>query len=110
MFVESFQMWRLWTENNVASIIDPAISNPMFRKDIERCMQVGLLCVQEYVKDRPSVATVLSMLVSEIVDLPYPKQPGFSKRLTAWDTSSSGSQIQQNSSASSISITYLSAR
>lgn len=102
--------WKLWAENNVASIIDPAISDPIFRNDIERCIQVGLLCVQEYVKDRPSVATVLSMLVSEIVDLPYPKQPGFSKRLTAWDTSSSGSQIQQNSSASSISITYLSGR
>jgi len=103
-------MWKLWAENNVASIIDPVICDPVFSEDIERCIQVGLLCVQEYVKDRPSIAMVLSMLLSEIVDLPYPKQPGFSKRLTASDASSSASQIYQNSSASSISITYLSGR
>lgn len=98
-------VWKLWVENNVTSIIDPVISNPAFRKDIERCIQVGLLCVQEYVKDRPSIATVLSMLSSEIMDLPCPKEPGFSRRLTALDTATATSSY-----ATSISNTYMTGR
>ena len=39
---------------------------------------MGLLCVQEFAKDRPNITTILSMLHNEITGLPMPKQPGFS--------------------------------
>ncbi|KAK7813668.1 g-type lectin s-receptor-like serine/threonine-protein kinase [Quercus suber] len=43
-------------------------------------MNVGLLCVQEFAQDRPTVSIVVSMLKSEIVDMPHPKKLAFTER------------------------------
>ncbi|KAL5774649.1 hypothetical protein ACOSP7_012206 [Xanthoceras sorbifolium] len=80
--------WKLWNEKNILALIDPVISNPCFQPEILRCIQVGLLCVQEFVKDRPTMPTVVSMLNSEIVDLPTPKQPAFTESQNALDAKS----------------------
>ncbi|MBA0638426.1 hypothetical protein Godav_022246, partial [Gossypium davidsonii] len=48
-------------------------------KEIWRCIHVGLLCVQECAKDRPTMPTVVSMLNCEISDLNTPKQPAFTE-------------------------------
>lgn len=73
---------------------------------------MGLLCVQEFPGDRPSTSTVLSMINSEILDLPGPKEPGFTRRLVSSDSESSQLLHGQYSSSTSnnISITHLSAR
>ena len=42
-----------------------------------RCINVALLCVEDNPLDRPSMSVVVSMLTSEIVKLPKPKQPAF---------------------------------
>lgn len=42
-----------------------------------RCIQVGLLCVQQNPDERPSMWSVISMLESENMLLSHPKQPGF---------------------------------
>ena len=44
--------------------------------EVFRAIQIGLLCVQQYPADRPTMATVVLMLTSEL-PLPQPKQPGF---------------------------------
>lgn len=62
------------------SLIDPAISDPAFEADILRCIQVGLLSVQELPEDRPSITMVISMIESEVTYLPHPTQPGFTQR------------------------------
>ncbi|KAG6755930.1 hypothetical protein POTOM_039338 [Populus tomentosa] len=86
--------WKLWNDGNIAALVDPGISYPSFREEIFRCVHVGLLCVQEFAKDRPAIFTIISMLNSEIVDLPTPKQPAFSERrskktlLTSWKSPS----------------------
>lgn len=41
------------------------------------CIQVALLCVQESAEDRPAMDIVVSMLNSETVSLPKPKQPAY---------------------------------
>ncbi|KAK4588224.1 hypothetical protein RGQ29_019279 [Quercus rubra] len=81
--------WKLWNVGNIVALIDPVISKPCFEMEILRCIHVGLLCVQEFAKDRPIVSVVISMLKSEIVDLPHPKQPAFTERQIALDTKSS---------------------
>ncbi|KAL1184322.1 hypothetical protein V6Z11_A01G035900 [Gossypium hirsutum] len=48
-------------------------------KEIWRCIHVGLLCIQEYAKDRPTMSTIVSMLNSEISDLNTPKPPAFTQ-------------------------------
>ncbi|XP_045814407.1 receptor-like serine/threonine-protein kinase SD1-8 [Trifolium pratense] len=72
--------WKLWNEDEVVSLIDPQICNPEYLDDILRCIHIGLLCVQEIAKERPTMATVVSMLNSEIVKFPRPFQPGFIQR------------------------------
>ena len=42
-----------------------------------KCMHIGLLCVQESVADRPTMASVVHMLNSDSVTLPEPSKPGF---------------------------------
>ncbi|RDX71320.1 G-type lectin S-receptor-like serine/threonine-protein kinase, partial [Mucuna pruriens] len=69
--------WKSWNNNNITSLVDPQIYDPRFYKDMLRCVHIGLMCVQELVRDRPIMATVISMLHSEIVDIPPPKQPAF---------------------------------
>jgi hypothetical protein len=61
-------------------LIDPEICNADGVDDILRCIHIGLLCVQEIAKERPTMATVVSMLNSEIVKFPRPFQPAFIQR------------------------------
>ena len=77
---QHFQAWKLWNEGGITAFVDPAISEPCFLVEILRCIHIGLLCVQELAKDRPVVSTIISMLNSEIVDLPTPKKPAFVER------------------------------
>ncbi|KAL2927912.1 hypothetical protein RDABS01_007238 [Bienertia sinuspersici] len=83
--------WKLWNEGNMVSLIDPVISEPCYEESILKCIQIGLLCVQELSKDRPNISTVVSMLDTDTQDLPLPKKPPF----TEWDISS---EDQQSSS------------
>ncbi|MBA0733473.1 hypothetical protein Gogos_017487, partial [Gossypium gossypioides] len=75
--------WKLWNEGNIWNLVDKAISesesNSKNEKEIWRCINVGLLCVQEYANDRPTMSTIASMLNSEISDLNTPKQPAFTQ-------------------------------
>ncbi|KAL4625477.1 hypothetical protein ACB092_05G029100, partial [Castanea dentata] len=75
--------WKLWKDDNIMALVDPAIWDPCFQMDILKCIHVGLLCVQELARDRPNVSIVISMLKSEILDLPTPKQPAFMERQIA---------------------------
>ncbi|XP_037497558.1 G-type lectin S-receptor-like serine/threonine-protein kinase At1g11300 [Jatropha curcas] len=90
--------WKLWNEGNNAALVDPVVSDPCYQAEISRCIHVGLLCVQEFAKDRPTVSTVISMLNSEIVDLPIPKQPAFTERQVALDSAGSSQQSLKNCS------------
>ncbi|XP_051125193.1 G-type lectin S-receptor-like serine/threonine-protein kinase At1g11300 [Andrographis paniculata] len=69
--------WKLWTEEKMMKLIDPAIYEPKMESEMVRCAHVGLLCVQETAHNRPSISTVLSMLSREISELPHPKKPAF---------------------------------
>ncbi|KAL9355640.1 hypothetical protein Peur_053610 [Populus x canadensis] len=68
------------------NILTQVLSDPCFQDEIYRSIYVGLLCVQEFARDRPAVPTIISMLHSEIVDLPAPKKPalGFEMDSLQW--------------------------
>ncbi|KAL9239262.1 hypothetical protein vseg_013602 [Gypsophila vaccaria] len=100
-------VWKLWAEGDAGSIIDPIISDPLYKQEVDRSIQVGLLCVQENVNDRPSMSTVISMFSSDIADLPLPKEPGFNKKHMFMDSTSS--PLHQIS-GSNISFTTISGR
>ena len=60
VFFLCLQAWKLWKANNTGALIDPMISEPCYEMEILRCIHVGLLCVQEFAKDRPTVSTIIS--------------------------------------------------
>ncbi|KAL0341133.1 UNVERIFIED_CONTAM: G-type lectin S-receptor-like serine/threonine-protein kinase [Sesamum radiatum] len=105
-------VWKMWNEDNIEASIDTRISSPSYRSEVVRCIHIGLLCVQELPKDRPSVSSVLSMLNSDIVELPEPKQSAFVLSSSRGHTSGNSSQQSQKSSCSlnSISITVVDGR
>ncbi|GMP74977.1 hypothetical protein CsSME_00032216 [Camellia sinensis var. sinensis] len=98
--------WKLWNEDNIALLIDPMISYQDFRSEILRCVHVGLLCVQEFAIDRPTISTVLSMLNSEIAYLPTPKQPAF----TQTPKNLSSQQSQSKCSRNELTVTIVDGR
>ncbi|XP_021802608.1 cysteine-rich receptor-like protein kinase 29 [Prunus avium] len=68
--------WRSWREGTASNLIDPTLRTGS-RTEIMRCIHIGLLCVQENVADRPTMASVILMLNSYSLTLPVPSQPAF---------------------------------
>ncbi|GFS40947.1 S-locus lectin protein kinase family protein [Actinidia rufa] len=64
--------WELWIEGRRLELMDSALADSWPRIEFMRCVQIGLLCVQESAEDRPTMSQVLSMLTSESVALPTP--------------------------------------
>lgn len=75
-----FQAWKLWSEDNGLAFADEIVASSDFEADVVRCIQIALLCVQEFPVDRPAIQIVLSMLSREIVDLPDPERPVFAEK------------------------------
>ena len=67
----------LWKENKIIELMDESLKNTFVESEVKRCMQVGLLCVQKFAHDRPTMPSVFSMLASDGAVLPEPKEPGF---------------------------------
>ncbi|XP_028801034.1 putative receptor-like protein kinase At4g00960 [Neltuma alba] len=102
-------VWKLWNENDLVSIIDSEIEYQGSYEDILRCIHIGLLCVQELAKERPTMANVVSMLSSEIANLPIPRQPAYILNETEFNLKSA-SETQGLHSANFVSITDISGR
>lgn len=71
------QAWTLWEEGNALELMDETLKDEFQNCEALRCIQVGLLCVQENPDERPTMWSVLLMLESESMLLPHPQQPGF---------------------------------
>lgn len=72
----TLQAWTLWKENRAVELIDPSLGSSLTYSEVLKCVQVGLLCVQECPADRPTISLVVSMLSSN-ANLPSPKQAAF---------------------------------
>ncbi|PON51255.1 S-receptor-like serine/threonine-protein kinase [Trema orientale] len=69
--------WLLWNEGKALELMDPSLADSCIEYQVLRCIHVGLLCVQKFSEDRPTMNSVLLMLSNEGAKLPQPKQPGF---------------------------------
>lgn len=57
-------------------LLDQAIASSCSPDEVARCVQIGLLCIQQQAVDRPNIAQVVSMITTT-TELPRPKQPVF---------------------------------
>ncbi|KAK2458392.1 cysteine-rich receptor protein kinase [Trifolium repens] len=69
-------VWRQWKNETPLIILDPKFEN-YSRIEVIKCIQIGLLCVQENPNVRPTMATVVSYLNSHSPELPSPQEPAF---------------------------------
>ncbi|GJS75528.1 G-type lectin S-receptor-like serine/threonine-protein kinase isoform X1 [Tanacetum coccineum] len=103
------QAWRLYKNGNHLELIDGTLKSSYVQSEVARAIHIGLLCVQKYPEDRPSMPMVVLMLGSEI-PLPEPKQPGFyTDRRRPQEAESSSSHFEWSSS-NRLSVTYLQPR
>ncbi|XP_058726098.1 G-type lectin S-receptor-like serine/threonine-protein kinase At1g11330 [Vicia villosa] len=102
-------VWKLWKEGETVSLIDSEIYNPNNVDHVLRCIHIGLLCVQETAKERPTMTKVVSMLNNDIDKFPCPCQPAFVERQIE-DRGESSQQIRVLSSLNDVTVTSLHGR
>ncbi|XP_031119950.1 G-type lectin S-receptor-like serine/threonine-protein kinase At4g27290 [Ipomoea triloba] len=88
--------WKLHGDGRSAELVDEHIvAEPDDLSQVLRSIHVGLLCVQQYPDDRPTMSEVVQMLTHDAV-LPEPKEPGFftGRPLSASTQASSSSSTQ----------------
>ncbi|XP_065877830.1 G-type lectin S-receptor-like serine/threonine-protein kinase At1g61370 [Euphorbia lathyris] len=89
--------WRCWSKTRGVDMIDEALADSS-ASEVSRCVNIGLLCVQDHASERPTMASIVSMLSGEKTNLPEPKQPTFTFHNVP--TSSSNAQSQSRSTCS----------
>ncbi|XP_050258373.1 cysteine-rich receptor-like protein kinase 29 isoform X2 [Quercus robur] len=114
--------WKNWKKSTVSNLVDPTLKAGL-TTEIMRCIHIGLLCVQENVVNRPTMASVVLMLNSYSITLPIPSEPAFfmnsgteSNICLQWEHDSRLTESNQSKSSSvqasinDVSITELSPR
>ncbi|KAM7493134.1 hypothetical protein LguiB_027743 [Lonicera macranthoides] len=69
--------WKMWKDGTPLELMDPTIADSHVRNEVIRCIQMGLLCVQEDLDSWPSMAAIVLMLGSYTMSLSLPEQPPF---------------------------------
>lgn len=89
--------------------MDPSLDDTLSSCKLIRCLQIGLLCVQENATDRPSILDVSSMLKSESAALTIPKIPAFSTKRNGDEGTKSQLQLE-NCSVNDTTLSQMVAR
>ncbi|XP_061352572.1 cysteine-rich receptor-like protein kinase 25 [Gastrolobium bilobum] len=69
--------WKKWRDGKILELLDPTLAHMFFETEVNRCIQIGLLCVQENPQQRPTMATIALYFNCDAMDLPLPKEPAF---------------------------------
>ncbi|KAH0936428.1 hypothetical protein HID58_013545 [Brassica napus] len=78
--------WESWCKSRGTNLLDIHLDYSWNAIEVARCVQVGILCVQQEDADRPNILDVLSMITST-TDLPITKQPIFAVQTQNVETS-----------------------
>jgi serine/threonine protein kinase len=56
-------VWRHWTEGNIVEMVDYSLDRNYPEAEVLKCVNIGLLCVQQNPVDRPTMADVMILLL-----------------------------------------------
>nr|GMD33478.1 G-type lectin S-receptor-like serine/threonine-protein kinase At4g03230 [Ipomoea batatas] len=100
--------WRLWSEERTKDLVDQPLLplEPNHETEVFKCINVGLLCVQEDPGVRPSMSNVLIMLGSDSMSIPRANQPAFvaRARMTSGTSSSTSSSKPYSNNQMTITV------
>jgi hypothetical protein len=95
------QAWRHWRHGTSLELLDLSLRDSYSRNEVDRCIHIGLLCVQKNPAERPTMASIVVMLSSYSVTLPSPQRPGFFLHSrTESNTPTNGLEADQSTSNS----------
>lgn len=100
-----FQIWELWIEGKVLDIVDSSLGKSYPANEVLKCIQIGLLCVQELATERPTMLEAIFMLGNE-TSLPSPSKPAFIFKNGSGPDSSTSKGISVNE----VTVTMIEAR
>ncbi|KAF3972341.1 hypothetical protein CMV_004150 [Castanea mollissima] len=101
--------WDLWMEGKALDIVDSSLGQAYPAHGVSRCIQIGLLCVQEQATDRPTMVEILFMLGNETT-LPAPNKPAFINRKNINNGQDSSNSAEAPGSINDVTISVLEAR
>ncbi|PWZ44870.1 Receptor-like serine/threonine-protein kinase SD1-8 [Zea mays] len=67
--------WSLWIDDRAMDLVDSSLEKSSSCSEALRCIQIGLLCVQDNPNSRPLMSSVVTMLENESTPLAVPIQP-----------------------------------
>lgn len=103
------QAWKLYKKGELIELVDTSLGDDFNVDEACRFLKVSLLCTQVMPKSRPSMSTVVRLLIGEVeVDDEEISEPGMlsdllslrSNKNTSSDSLSAGSGKQVDSSSS----------
>ncbi|KAI3680579.1 hypothetical protein L6452_35352 [Arctium lappa] len=95
--------WKKWTQGtSMEELMDPTLVETCCEDEVMRCINIGLLCVQEDVDARPHMASVLNLLNNYSITLPSPTTPPRYLPKTPTSYFSSGVSVLRSTDVSSI--------
>ncbi|KAF5188986.1 Cysteine-rich receptor-like protein kinase [Thalictrum thalictroides] len=102
-------VWRHWDEGTALELIEPSLEDCYSRTEVTRCIHIGLLCVQEDMEMRPTMASVVLMLNSYSVTMPLPSTPAhFVSTIKESYNTTGDDEAYTNSSSHTVSINEVS--
>lgn len=90
--------WKLFQEGKAMEAVDPNLSN-YNPNEVAMCIQLGLLCCQATVSERPDMKGVHLMLSSDSFEMPNPGKPGIQGRRGHWTTKSTSALTSTNNNS-----------
>ncbi|RHN40731.1 putative protein kinase RLK-Pelle-DLSV family [Medicago truncatula] len=69
--------WELWNDGEYLQLMDPTLNDTFVPDEVKRCIHVGLLCVEQYANDRPTMSDVISVLTNKYQLTNLPRRPAF---------------------------------
>ena len=75
--------------------MDASIKESIDADEVQRCIHIGLLCVEHYADDRPNMSEIVSMLTNKSAIVSLPQTPAFyvGRRILHDNLSSKGFSI-----------------
>ncbi|XP_042501136.1 putative receptor-like protein kinase At4g00960 [Macadamia integrifolia] len=96
--------WKLYQEGNSLALVDSSLSK-FNRDETAMCIQLGLLCCQATVAERPDMGNVHLVLSSDSFTLPKPGKPGIHGRGGRWTTNYSTTTKSNATTSTSTGVT-----
>ncbi|KAH7528737.1 hypothetical protein FEM48_Zijuj05G0103900 [Ziziphus jujuba var. spinosa] len=92
-----YKSWKLYQGGRAMELVDPTLTK-CNRDEAAMCIQLGLLCCQSIVSDRPDMNSIHLMLSSDSFTLPRPGKPGIQGRTGRWTTTTTSAFTSTNAS------------